>query len=130
MPYFQAPNGLIHFLSDLDIANGFSLLLPVGSSLINDEQAQKIASRLQPAEHAPAVVSPVQAFIALDENGHLSKLMDYLNAPTTSHLIRAVVTGATEWRRDSLMLMSVAIALGFTVDQVDDLFVRASKIAL
>jgi hypothetical protein len=130
VPYFLDSIGTVHFLSDEDIANGCMMLLPVGVSKITEEQAQTIKTQGQTSTPVPIVVFPVQAFIALDENGHLAKLMDYLSAPTTSHLIRAVVTGATEWRRDSLMLMSVAIALGFTVDQVDDLFVRASKIAL
>lgn len=81
-----------------------------------------------PAPAAPQSVTPVQAFTALDQAGHLAPLMAYLDAPDTPPLVRAVVMGATEWRRDSLLLMSVAIVLGLTASDVDDLFDMAARI--
>lgn len=86
------------------------------------------ASPAQPPQ--PQSVTAVQAFAALDQAGHLAQLMAYLDAPDTPPLVRAVVMGATEWRRDSLMLMNVAIVLGFTSAQVDDLFQVAQTIEL
>ena len=79
---------------------------------------------------APTVVTPVQAFTALDQSGHLAPLLAYLDAPDTPPLVRAVALGATEWRRDSLMLMTVSIVLGLTPEQVDALFVTASGVSL
>lgn len=79
---------------------------------------------------APTVVTPVQAFNALDQAGLLGTLMAYIDAPTTPPLVRATALGATEWRRDSLMLMTVAIVLGLSPEQVDALFVTASGVSL
>ena len=78
----------------------------------------------------PQSVTPVQAFTALDQSGKLGTLMAYIDAPTTPPLVRATALGATEWRRDSLMLMTVAIVLGLSPEQVDALFVTASGVSL
>lgn len=83
-----------------------------------------------PAPAVPQSVTPVQAFTALDQAGKLVPLLAYLDAPDTPPLVRAVALGATEWRRDSLMLMTVAIVLGLTPEQVDALFVTASGVSL
>lgn len=81
-----------------------------------------------PAPTVPQSVTAVQGFTALDRIGKLAALLDYLSAPTTPPLVKAVVMGATEWRRDSLMLMTVAIVLGLSSAQVDDLFRTAATI--
>lgn len=83
-----------------------------------------------PTPPAPQSVTPVQAFTALDQAGKLAALMEYIDAPTTPPLVRATALGATEWRRDSLLLMSVAIVLGLTGNQVDDLFKAAAAVQL
>ena len=83
---------------------------------------------LPPAQVVPTTVTAVQAFTALDQAGHLAKLLAYLDAPDTPPLVRAVVMGAIEWQRDSLLLMAVAIVLGLTPEQVDDLFSAAALI--
>lgn len=83
-----------------------------------------------PAPAVPQSVTPVQAFSALDQAGLLGTLMAYIDAPTTPPLVRATALGATEWRRDSLLLMSVAIVLGLTGNQVDDLFKAAAAVQL
>lgn len=81
-----------------------------------------------PAPAVPQSVTPAQAFTALDQAGKLGPLLAYIDAPDTPPLVRAVALGATEWRRDSLMLMTVAIVLGLTPAQVDDLFIAAALI--
>lgn len=88
-----------------------------------------LASLVPPPTLAvPQSVTPVQAFTALDQAGKLAPLLTYLDAPDTPPLVRAVVMGATEWRRKSLMLMTVAIVLGLTASDVDDLFDMAARI--
>lgn len=81
-----------------------------------------------PAPAVPQSVTPVQAFTALDQVGKLAPLLAYLDAPDTPPLVRAVVMGATEWRRGSLLLMAVAIVLGLTPAEVDALFSAAALI--
>lgn len=100
----------------------------VGCSYVGGEFAAP-QSVPQPAPPIPTV-TPVQAFTALDQVGKLGALMAYIDAPTTPPLVRAVALGATEWRRDSLMLMTVAIVLGLSPEQVDALFVTAAGVSL
>lgn len=123
MPYFKTPDQSLHFLSD----PSYAYLLPAGAVPISDAEAAALQAP-PPAPTAPQSVTPVQAFTALDQVGKLAPLLDYLNQPTTPPLVKAVVMGATEWRRDSLMLMAVAIVLGLSSAQVDDLFVSAAAI--
>ena len=99
---------------------------PAGCSIAERWQAERPAPPPTPA--VPQSVTPVQAFTALDQAGKLGPLLAYLDAPDTPPLVRAVALGATEWRRDSLMLMTVAIVLGLSQTEVDDLFVTAAQI--
>lgn len=101
---------------------------PAGCSIAERWQAERPAP--PPAPAVPRSVAPVQAFTALDQAGKLSALLAYLDAPDTPPLVRAVVMGATEWRRENLMLMTVAIVLGLSPEQVDALFVTASGVSL
>lgn len=76
----------------------------------------------------PASVSPIQAMTALDNAGLLSALDAYMQDASTPLLARRAYLMATEWRRDSLLVMNAAIVLGLTEKQVDDLFISASLI--
>lgn len=125
MPYFKTPDQSLHFLAD----PSFAYLLPAGAVQISDAEAAALQAP-PPAPTVPESVTPVQGFTALDQVGKLARLLAYLDAPDTPPLVRALVMGATEWRRDSLMLMAVAIVLGLTPAQVDDLFQVAQTIEL
>lgn len=107
----------------------------VGGSVVLIDEGQPVppgavlaSSVPQAAPVVPQSVTPVQAFTALDQVGKLAPLLTYLDAPDTPPLVRAVVMGATDWRRDSLLLMSVAIVLGLSQADVDALFVTAALI--
>lgn len=107
----------------------------VGGSVVLIDEGQPVppgavlaSSAPPPALAVPQSVTPVQAFTALDQVGKLAPLLAYLDAPDTPPLVRAVVMGATEWRRDSLLLMAVAIVLGLTPAEVDALFSAAALI--
>ena len=123
MPYFQAPDQSLHFLTD----PAFAYLLPPGCAEITDRAAQELQQQAA-APTVPQSVTPVQAFMALDAAGKLPALMAYIDAPTTPPIVRATALGATEWRRDSLLLMSVGLVLGLNDAQVDELFIAAAQI--
>lgn len=125
MPYFKTPDQSLHFLAD----PSFAYLLPAGVVQISDAEAAALQAP-PPAPAIPQSVTAAQAFAALDQAGKLAPLLAYLDAPDTPPLVRAVVMGATEWRHDSLMLISAAIVLGLTPAQVDDLFQVAQTIEL
>ena len=46
MPYFKAPNDSLHFLTDEDVANGWTQVLPDGCEQLNDEQAAEELAQL------------------------------------------------------------------------------------
>lgn len=47
MPYFEAPNNSLHFLTDDDITNGWLRVLPDGCERLTDEQAAKLIAFLK-----------------------------------------------------------------------------------
>lgn len=81
-----------------------------------------------PVSKVPESVTPLQAFFALESKGMLQKVYDYMALPSTPAIAKLAFTGATVWKRDSLLVMNVAFTCGFTPSQVDDLFVLAASI--
>jgi hypothetical protein len=91
-----------------------------------DCSADEFWQEAQPAVITTAAkimsVTPVQAYTALDKMGVLAQVMAFVDAPTTPPLVRLAWLGATEFRRDSLLVMNAAIVLGWTDAQLDALF--------
>lgn len=126
MPYFKHPQTGLHFL---DSVEHIGMLTP-GCEPISDEHAQ-IILQAQAAEQAsvpPLVVTPLQAFAALEQFGLLPAALAYIDAPTTPPLVRLAWLGATEFRRDSLLVMNAALVLGLTDTTLDALFLAAAAV--
>lgn len=79
-----------------------------------------------PPGAAPLEVSPLQAALALQAAGKLAQLETWIAgaSPTT----KLAYEKATSWERKSLLLMSVALALQWTDQEIDELFVQAHSI--
>lgn len=79
-----------------------------------------------PAGAIPVEVSPLQAALALQAAGKLEQLEAWVaNASPT---VKLAYSRAIGWERKSLLLMSVALALQWTDQEVDELFVQAHAI--
>lgn len=86
---------------------------------------------LEPAPPAPAVpntVSRYQALAALMQAGLLDAVTAWAHDPGTDPLHKLAFDTATEFARTSATLAAGATALGWTGEQLDALFVTASKI--
>lgn len=92
----------------------------------------RIVSTLEPAEdyaqdpEPVTVISPFQARAALFAAG----LLDDVEAAIQAEGPPAVIAWeyATEWRRDSPTIATLAAVLGLSEEQVDELFTAASQI--
>lgn len=77
----------------------------------------------------PAVVSRLQARLALLGAGMLQAVEDHI-ADSGDAMLQLVWAEATEWRRDSPTIATIAAALELTEDQVDQLFRAAGEISV
>lgn len=79
-----------------------------------------------PEGAVPCEVSPLQAKLALSASGKLTPLETWIG--TADITVRLAYDNATSWERKSLLLMSVALALQWTDQEIDELFVQAHSI--
>ena len=87
--------------------------------------AEQIEAALQ-AERASMRVSRFQARVALLDAGLLG---DVETAIANADVITQMAwTEATEWRRNSPTIATIAEALSLTDEQVDNLFIEALKV--
>lgn len=71
-------------------------------------------------------VTPAQAKLALDDSG----LLDDVETVVNNHPVRAVkiwYENANYWERGNPYVQALGIELGLTEEQIDELFVAASK---
>jgi hypothetical protein len=96
----------------------------------------EVEAHLNPPPPLPVVpeqVSRVQGKSVLITEGLWSDVLDFVEAmtdPTDKALAEVALNDTTYWRRDSPTMQAIATALGITSEQLDDLFIRASKISL
>ncbi len=75
----------------------------------------------------PGVVTRFQARAALLQAGLLDAATAAVEA-TNDAFTKLAWAEASEWRRDSALVVSMASAIGLTSDQIDDLFRAAAEI--
>ena len=80
-----------------------------------------------PPSDVPQAVSPLQAKAVLLQQGSLAAVEAYVES-STDPLVKLAWTNAIECRRPSPMVAGIASALGWTDEQLDDLFIAAAKI--
>lgn len=86
-----------------------------------------------PPPTVPEQVSRAQGKAALIAAGLWSDVLAYVDAitdPTEKALAEVALDDTTHWRRDSPTMQSISTALDITSEQMDDLFISASKINL
>lgn len=125
MPYFQAPDGTLHFLSPEDIANGGMDLLPRASSELSDEAAAVALAALR-TPITPQSVTRRQAMLALLSAGLLGSIEQLMqSAPDT---VRVTWETASTFERNNPLITSIGLQLGLTDEAIDALFVAASQL--
>lgn len=81
-----------------------------------------------PVAGVPQAVSRFQARAALHLAGLLTAVEAHMTDPGTDMLARLAWTDAQEFRRQSPTVLNMAVALGLTEQQLDDLFTVAAGI--
>ena len=78
----------------------------------------------------PVSVTPRQGRAILITNCHLAQIQGMLDAMTGTEgeLARNDFATALEWRRDWPLIEQTRVALGWTAEYVDELFVAAAKL--
>ncbi|HSH98885.1 MAG: hypothetical protein ACAH07_06050 [Methylophilaceae bacterium] len=76
----------------------------------------------------PQSVSRLQALVALDLAGHLDAIESYMAEPTTPRLQKLAWENAQDFTRESPTVAALALMLGLSASDVDQLFINASQV--
>ena len=76
----------------------------------------------------PVKVERFQARVALHNAGLLDQVESIMGDAGTDMVAREAWVGASAFRRDSVTIQSMGLALGLSDEQIDGLFVEAGKI--
>lgn len=81
-----------------------------------------------PTFGVPQEVSRFQGRAALIQAGHMAAIQAYIDAPTTDIMVKEAWANVTVFRRQSLMMLTVASVLGLSEEELDNLFIAAHAI--
>lgn len=82
-----------------------------------------------PPPPIPATVTRFQALAVLAAGGYLDTIRTYIATLDQDNIQRLAWENAVEWERTSPTLNALAVMLGLTDTEVDDLFISASTIS-
>lgn len=101
---------------------------PQAASAIWAGSNWSVVQATPPEVPVPQLVSRFQAIASLHLSGLLPAIEAYMSDPSTDELTKIAWANAQEFRRDSPMIASLAVLMGWTESQLDDLFRTASTI--
>ena len=126
MPYYKDTNNILHFLDD----SKYEYLLPVGCIEITEEEAQLLQAEKLPApivDIIPQEVSKAQGIAAMIA-AELWPQVKQCFAQDASEDERDLFAATTVFNRQSPLLKKIQAQLELTDEQVDQLFIDASKV--
>lgn len=78
-------------------------------------------------EKIPKSIEVLQGLLAIDQVGLSSLYESWINSPERTFAEKAFINNARTWRRDDPILQAAATEIGLTKEQLDQLFILASK---
>lgn len=81
-----------------------------------------------PPGGVPVEVSRMQGRAAIIQAGHMAAIQAYIDASTTDIMVKEAWGNVTTFRRQSLMMLTVAVVLGLSEEDLDNLFIAAHAI--
>lgn len=104
-----------------------------GLLISSDESGMPILLNIEPLENSPSQVTRAQGKAALIRSGLWQGVLSYVASiedETEKAVAEIALNDTTHWQRTSPFLNEAAMAIGLTDEQLDDLFLQASKIEL
>lgn len=102
--------------------NNYDPLLKTGDVLSIEQKEPALPNPI------PESVPALDALLALDAAGLSADYEAWASDPARTFAERAFINKAQNWRRDDPTLKSAGTALGLTDEQIDHLFIDASKL--
>lgn len=90
--------------------------------IVRDLTAEELDDRI------PKRIEVLQGLLAIDQAGLSSLYESWINSPERTFAEKAFINKARTWRRDDPILQAAATEIGLTKEQLDQLFILASKI--
>lgn len=98
------------------------------TQLTQEETDAILANQAEPAVIVPQEVTRFQALAALHLSGKLEQVEEIMAAPETDVLTKLAWNSAQTFKRQSPMVLSIAVLLELTDTDLDNLFITASGI--
>lgn len=120
--YTDASNTAVQIFDE----DGISRMSMLASAL---PEGAVVDAYIAPPPPIPQTVTRFQARVALVQAGHFDTIDTYIATLPKTDVKRLAWENAAEWERTSPTLNALAVMLGLTSAQVDELFIAASKIS-
>ena len=115
----------VAFIFEEDGTCNMSMLV----SAIELPEGAVIEPYVPPSPPIPTTVTRFQALAVLAAGGYLSTIRAYIATLDENNIQRLAWENAADWERTSPTLNALAVMLGLTESQVDDLFIAAAGIS-
>lgn len=79
-------------------------------------------------DQVPEEVDSIAAIIVLEQNNLGVAYQDWVTSPSRTRIEKEIISRRGRWRRDNVLLNQAAEGIGITQQQLDAMFVAASKI--
>jgi hypothetical protein len=89
--------------------------------IVRDLTAEELDARV------PKRIEVLQGLLAIDQAGLSGVYESWINSPERTFAEKAFINKARTWRRDDPILQAAATEIGLTKEQLDQLFILASK---
>jgi len=125
-----AANGAVFYKATMPGWEIVEMTLPddfvVDSYQYSDGRLQAVTR----AEKVPDEIDSIAAIIVLEQSGFGAAYEAWVTSNERTRIEKETAARRGRWRRDNTLLISAANAIGITSEQLDQMFVAASKINL
>lgn len=128
MKYFISKDGNVYAFHEDDNTSYYSDMREV-----SEVEAKNIINEKTKSDDIPDFVSRAQGKAALIHGGLWQGVCDFVNSisdPVEKAVAEVALNDTVTWQRSSPFLNSASQALGLSDEQLDQLFIEASKIEL
>ena len=123
-------NGVVFYKSTMPGWKIIDTALPDDFGVDNYQYSDGRFQAVTRAEKVPDEIDSIAAIIVLEQSGFGAAYEAWITSNERTRIEKETVARRGRWRRDNALLISAAAAIGITSEQLDQMFIAASKINL
>ena len=123
-------NGAIFYKATMPGWEIIDTALPDDFGVDNYQYSDGRLQAVTRAEEVPDEIDSIAAIIVLEQSGFGAAYESWVTSNERTRIEKETAARRGRWRRDNALLISAANAIGITSEQLDQMFIAASKINL